>query len=129
MLRSKALGTAIIKSSEAPAVSGKAVHEAEAKAEFLVRELSYSAQVQEALRGIRTVNQTLDQVEQARDGRRILDALHLLESELIFRALWLAIANPFIRIVEATRCAASKQVFPGCQAARHQGVRAQVRCA
>ncbi|KAK4460703.1 hypothetical protein QBC42DRAFT_347806 [Cladorrhinum samala] len=79
MLRSKALANAILKSSEAPAVSGKAVHEAEAKAEFLVRELSYSAQVQEALRGIRTVNQTLDQVEQARDERRILDALHLLE--------------------------------------------------
>ncbi|KAK4169141.1 Centromere/kinetochore protein zw10 [Cladorrhinum sp. PSN259] len=79
MLRSKALANEIIKSSEAPVVSGKALQEAEAKAQFLVRELSYNAQVQEALRGIKTVNQTLDQVEQARDERRILDALHLLE--------------------------------------------------
>ncbi|KAK4226226.1 hypothetical protein QBC38DRAFT_480998 [Podospora fimiseda] len=79
MLRSKALANEIIKTSEAPAVSGKALREAEAKAQFLVRELSYNSQVQEALRGIKTVNSTLDQVEKARDERKILDALHLLE--------------------------------------------------
>ncbi|KAK0735625.1 hypothetical protein B0T21DRAFT_368194 [Apiosordaria backusii] len=79
MIRSKALANEIIKTSEAPAVSGKDTHDAEAKAEFLVRELNYNAQVQEALRGIRTVNRTLDEVEKARDERRILDALHLLE--------------------------------------------------
>ncbi|KAK3997690.1 hypothetical protein QBC44DRAFT_315392 [Cladorrhinum sp. PSN332] len=79
MLRSKSLANEIIKTSETPAVSGKALQEAEAKAQFLVRELSYNAQVQEALRGIRTVNCTLDQVEKARDERRILEALHLLE--------------------------------------------------
>ncbi|KAK4645541.1 ribosome biogenesis protein ytm1 [Podospora bellae-mahoneyi] len=79
MIRSKALANEIIKTSEAPAVSGKDTHDAEAKAEFLVRELNYNAQVQEALKGIRTVNRTLDEVEKARDERRILDALHLLE--------------------------------------------------
>ncbi|KAK4203249.1 hypothetical protein QBC40DRAFT_337708 [Triangularia verruculosa] len=79
MIRSKALANEIIKTSEAPAVSGKDTQDAEAKAEFLVRELNYNAQVQEALRGIRTVNRTLDEVEKARDERRILDALHLLE--------------------------------------------------
>ncbi|KAK4191618.1 Centromere/kinetochore protein zw10 [Podospora australis] len=79
MLRSKALANEIIKASEAPAVSGKSLQEAEAKAAFLVRELNYNAQVQEALKGIRTVNRTLDEVEQARNERRILDALHLLE--------------------------------------------------
>ncbi|KAK4032933.1 Centromere/kinetochore protein zw10 [Parachaetomium inaequale] len=79
ILRSKALATEIIKASEAPVVSGRAVDEIEAKADFLIRELNYNAQVKETLKGIRTVNQTLDEVEQARDERRILDALHLLE--------------------------------------------------
>lgn len=45
----------------------------------MVRELNYNQQVQQALQGIKAVNQTLDQVERARDDRRILDALHLLE--------------------------------------------------
>ncbi|KAK3327337.1 hypothetical protein B0T19DRAFT_160185 [Cercophora scortea] len=79
ILRSKALANEILKKSEAPAVSGKAIADAEAKADFLVRELNYNSQVQDALRGIRGVSQALDQVEQARDERRILDALHLLE--------------------------------------------------
>lgn len=62
-------------------MSGKTIADAEAKAEFLVRELNYNLQVQEALKGIRGVTQVLDQVEQARDERRILDALRLLESK------------------------------------------------
>jgi len=81
ILRSKALANKILKNAETPAASGKTVTDIEAKAEFLVRELNYNAQVQNALRGIKGVSQTLDQVEQARDERRILDALHLLESE------------------------------------------------
>lgn len=60
-------------------MSGKRLHDIEAKAGFLVRELNYNQQVQLALEGIKDVNQTLDQVERARDERRILDALHLLE--------------------------------------------------
>ncbi|KAH6626132.1 hypothetical protein B0J18DRAFT_132015 [Chaetomium sp. MPI-SDFR-AT-0129] len=79
ILRSKALAAEIVKAAEAPVVSGQAVDEIEARADFLIRELNYNAQVQETLRGIRTVNRTLDEVEQARDERRILDALHLLE--------------------------------------------------
>jgi len=62
-------------------VSGKTIADAEAKAEFLVRELNYNLQVQEALKGIRGVTQVLDHVELARDERRILDALRLLESK------------------------------------------------
>jgi centromere/kinetochore protein ZW10 len=81
ILRSKALAAEIIKASEAPAVSGRTVDELEAKADFLIRELNYNTQVKEALKGIKTVNRTLDEVERARDERRILDALHLLESE------------------------------------------------
>ncbi|KAH6636874.1 hypothetical protein F5144DRAFT_199080 [Chaetomium tenue] len=79
ILRSKALAAEIVKASETPAVSGRTVDEIEAKADFLIRELNYNAQVHETLKGIKTVNRTLDEVEQARDERRILDALHLLE--------------------------------------------------
>jgi hypothetical protein len=125
ILRSKALASEIIKASEAPIVSGRAIHDAEAKADFLIRELNYNGQVQESLRGIKNVNQTLDQVEQARDERRILDALHLLESEQcayqVGRALLIS-----VRILERTGYHISKQIMPGCQAPRHQGIRAQV---
>ena len=61
-------------------MSGKTVEDLEHKSEFLARELIYNQQVREALTGIRTVDQILDQVEQASSERRILDALHLLES-------------------------------------------------
>jgi centromere/kinetochore protein ZW10 len=73
------LANEILKQADTPDVSGKRIHDLEAKADFLVRELSYNDQVQLALQSIRDVNQTLDQVERARDERRILDALHLLE--------------------------------------------------
>ncbi|KAK3325721.1 hypothetical protein B0H66DRAFT_616450 [Apodospora peruviana] len=79
ILRSKVLANDILNKAEAPAASGKTIADAEAKAAFLVRELNYNSQVQDALRGIKGVNQILDEVEQARDERRILDALHLLE--------------------------------------------------
>ncbi|KAJ4419027.1 ribosome biogenesis protein ytm1 [Neurospora sp. IMI 360204] len=79
IIRSKALANDIMKQSEAPQASGKAIEEAEARAVFLARELDYNTQLRSALKGIKAVNQILDQVEQARDERRILDALHLLE--------------------------------------------------
>ncbi|KAK3403202.1 hypothetical protein B0T20DRAFT_19354 [Sordaria brevicollis] len=79
IIRSKALANDILKQSEAPQASGKAIEEAEARVAFIARELDYNTQLRNALRGIKAVNQILDQVEQARDERRILDALHLLE--------------------------------------------------
>ncbi|KAK1756921.1 Centromere/kinetochore protein zw10, partial [Echria macrotheca] len=79
IIRSKELANDILKKSHTPIVSGKTIEEAEARAAFLARELNYNRQVREALSGIKTVNKTLDLVEQARDERRILDALHLLE--------------------------------------------------
>ncbi|KAK5660157.1 hypothetical protein OQA88_13626 [Cercophora sp. LCS_1] len=79
IVRSKAMANGIEKKALAPDCSGKTLQDAEAKVEFLARELSYNQQVQEALRGIKRVSETLDLVEQARDERRILDALHLLE--------------------------------------------------
>lgn len=68
-----------MKQADTPDVSGKRVADIEAKVNFLTRELDYNRQVQDALSGIRAVNQTLGQVEQARNERRILDALRLLE--------------------------------------------------
>lgn len=94
ILRSKALAAEIVKASEAPAVSGRAVDEIEANADFLIREINYNTHVKEALKGIKTVNRTLDEVEQARDERRILDALHLLESKRCAYRYGLSSANP-----------------------------------
>ena len=65
--------------SEAPDVSGQAIQEAQDKVDFLQREASYNVQVGHALASIKHVSGLLDQVEQARDERRILDSLHLLE--------------------------------------------------
>jgi len=81
MIKSRTLANDILKQAELPDVSGKTIRDAEAKAEFLIKELNYNEQVRQALLGIRDVNQVLDQVEQASGERRILDALHLLESE------------------------------------------------
>lgn len=77
--RSKNLANDILRQSEEPLVSGETIQEAEEKFDFLQREIRYSQRVQAALRGINEVNQILDKVEQAREERRILDALRLLE--------------------------------------------------
>ena len=80
IVKSKALANEIVRRADAPDVSGKAIQDTQAKAEFLAKELSYNQQLREALAQIKAVGQTLDQVEQACRERRILDALHLLES-------------------------------------------------
>ncbi|KAI2463443.1 Centromere/kinetochore Zw10-domain-containing protein [Annulohypoxylon bovei var. microspora] len=77
--RSRSWANDIVRRSQAPDVSGKTIQEAEEKVEFLRREAEYNKQVHHALKSIRYVNELLDQVEQARDERRILDSLHLLE--------------------------------------------------
>ncbi|KAL1852015.1 ribosome biogenesis protein ytm1 [Diaporthe australafricana] len=77
--RSKRLANDIVRQAEEPVLSGAAIQEAEDKFVFLQAELAYNKRVQDALRGIKNVNQILDQVERARDERRILDALRLLE--------------------------------------------------
>lgn len=82
IIRSKNMANDIIRQSEEPDASGKTISEAEEQADFLVRELNYSSQVLQALKAIKRVNQILDEVEQARNERRILDALHLLESQM-----------------------------------------------
>ncbi|KAH7033468.1 uncharacterized protein B0I36DRAFT_109508 [Microdochium trichocladiopsis] len=78
--RSRAMANDIVRRSEAPDVSGKTIREAEDKVSFLQQETAYNQQVRNALVSIKNVNEILDKVEIARDERRILDSLHLLES-------------------------------------------------
>ncbi|KAK8066689.1 hypothetical protein PG997_013436 [Apiospora hydei] len=77
--RSRALANEIVRRAEAPEVSGQTIRETEEKAEFLQREVVYNQQVRDALTSIKHVHGVLDQVEQARNERRVLDSLHLLE--------------------------------------------------
>ncbi|KXJ93324.1 hypothetical protein Micbo1qcDRAFT_232884 [Microdochium bolleyi] len=78
--RSRSMANDIVRRSEAPDVSGKTIQEAEEKVTFLQQENKYNQQVRNALSSIKNVNEILDKVERARDERRILDSLHLLES-------------------------------------------------
>ncbi|KAI0166757.1 hypothetical protein GGR52DRAFT_555418 [Hypoxylon sp. FL1284] len=78
--KSRSWANDIVRRSQAPDVSGKTIQEAADKVEFLRQEVEYNQQVRHALRSSKQVNELLDQVEQARDERRILDSLHLLET-------------------------------------------------
>ncbi|KAI1352132.1 hypothetical protein F5Y01DRAFT_100236 [Xylaria sp. FL0043] len=69
----------IVRRSEAPDVSGKTIREAAEKVDFLGQESAYNKQLYNALTSIKRVSQLLDEVELARDERRILQSLHLLE--------------------------------------------------
>ncbi|KAI1199952.1 hypothetical protein F5X97DRAFT_321966 [Nemania serpens] len=69
----------IARRSEAPDVSGKTIQEAEKKVDFLQRESVYNNQLYSTLASIKRVGQLLDEVELARDERRIVQSLHLLE--------------------------------------------------
>ena len=80
ILRSKTLADDIVRQADAPDISGKDIRDAEDKVDFIRRELKYSAQLHDVLRGIDHVNQLLGEVEAATNERRILDSLHLLES-------------------------------------------------
>ncbi|UZP41848.1 hypothetical protein NXS19_009664 [Fusarium pseudograminearum] len=69
----------IERQSEAPDVSGEAVEDAEEKAEFLNREVQYSQQLHGVLQSIKGVHRLLSEVETAKNERRIIDSLRLLE--------------------------------------------------
>ncbi len=77
----------IIRQSEAPDVSGEAILDAEEKVEFINREVQYSQQLHEVLRGIKRVNGLLNQAEQALVEKRILESLRFLEES------WAALDN------------------------------------
>ncbi|KAF4808892.1 Centromere/kinetochore protein zw10-like protein [Colletotrichum siamense] len=79
ILRSKRLADDIVRQSEAPQVSGKAIQDAEEHIHFLEREVMYTEQLHDALRGIQHVNELLGEVEQAMNERRIIDSLRWLE--------------------------------------------------
>ncbi|KAJ4233156.1 ribosome biogenesis protein ytm1 [Fusarium solani] len=79
IIRSKTMANDIVRQSEAPQVTGEAIKEAEEKAEFLNREVQYSHQLHGVLRGIQYVNELLSEVDAAKNERRILDSLRLLE--------------------------------------------------
>lgn len=81
MIRSKAIANDIIRQADAPETSGKAIQDAEDKAEFINREAQYSQQLYGVLKGIHYVNSLLSDAEIAGKERRILDSLRLLESE------------------------------------------------
>lgn len=68
-----------MREAEAPDVSGEALEDAEAKAEFLNREVQYSSQLHAVLKRIQHANNLLNEVETACSEARILDSLHLLE--------------------------------------------------
>lgn len=80
ILRSKRLADDIVRQSEAPQVSGKAIKDAEEHIQFLEKEVLYTQQLHEVLRGIQHVNELLGEVEQAMNERRIIDSLRWLES-------------------------------------------------
>ncbi|KAL2760459.1 hypothetical protein ACRALDRAFT_1038588 [Sodiomyces alcalophilus JCM 7366] len=79
IFQSKRLADNIELESESPEVTGKAIQDAEEHIEFLQRETAYSRQLHEALSGIHKVNGLLNEVEQAMNERRVLDALQSLE--------------------------------------------------
>ncbi|KAH7165735.1 hypothetical protein EDB81DRAFT_263183 [Dactylonectria macrodidyma] len=79
IIRSRTIANDIIRQSETPDASGESVEDAEEKAEFVNREVQYSQQLHSVLRKIKHVNELLGEVEVAKNERRILDSLHLLE--------------------------------------------------
>lgn len=93
----------IVRQSEAPQVTGEAIKEAEEKAEFLNREVQYSHQLHGVLRGIQYVNELLSEVEAAKNERRILDSLRLLESTLLCMVHSIVPLIILLRIMGITR--------------------------
>ncbi|KAJ6782163.1 hypothetical protein PWT90_06974 [Aphanocladium album] len=87
IIRSKTMANEITRQSEAPDVSGEAILDAEEKVDFINREVQYSQQLHQVLRGIKRVNELLNQAEQALTDKRILESLRLLEES------WAALDN------------------------------------
>lgn len=79
IVHSKKLASDLVRQSEAPETSGELVEDAEEKTDFLNREVQYSTQLYGVLKGIQQVNRLFDDVEKAKDERRVLDALRSLE--------------------------------------------------
>lgn len=86
VIRSKTLANDVARQAEAPDLSGEAIHEAEEKSLFLNRELQYSQQLRGVLGKIKQLDLLLKKAEAAKDDRRVLDSLQLLERTPDFSA-------------------------------------------
>jgi centromere/kinetochore protein ZW10 len=104
-------------------VSGRAVHEAEDRVVFLSREAEYNAQVHHALVSVRDVHELLNEVERARDDRRVLDSLQLLEGKISWRTATLA-SSPDFRAVDAWSALSEMLVSKSCRIIRVLDMRA-----
>jgi centromere/kinetochore protein ZW10 len=85
IIRSKTIANDIIREAETPNISGEALEDAEAKSEFLNREVQYSSQLHAVLRRIQNANNFLNEVETACAEVRLLDSLRLLERRCPYR--------------------------------------------
>ncbi|KAF4589623.1 is centromere binding protein at prophase [Ophiocordyceps camponoti-floridani] len=79
MIRSKSMANDILWQAEAPQASGQAVQDAEAKADFLCREVQYAQQLHEVLASLCRISRLLSDVERANEEGRALESLRLLE--------------------------------------------------
>lgn len=77
---SRALASEIVRQADAGESIHAAVKDSEERVEFLAKETTYNKQVGDALRGVKSVRDLLDQAEQAAVERKILSALHILSS-------------------------------------------------
>ncbi|KAI2643176.1 hypothetical protein GGS21DRAFT_2191 [Xylaria nigripes] len=77
--RTRKWANEIVRRSEAPDVSGQTIQRAEDKVDFLRQEVAFNKQLNHALVCIKQVSRLLDEAELARDERRILQSLRLLE--------------------------------------------------
>ncbi|PHH79498.1 hypothetical protein CDD80_4609 [Ophiocordyceps camponoti-rufipedis] len=79
MIRSKSIANDILWQAEAPQASGQAVQDAEAKADFLCREVQYVQQLHGVLASLCRISRLLSDVERVNGEGRALESLRLLE--------------------------------------------------
>ncbi|RDA93058.1 hypothetical protein CP533_0728 [Ophiocordyceps camponoti-saundersi (nom. inval.)] len=79
IIKSKAIANDILWQAEAPQASGEAVQDAEAKADFLCREVQYIQQLHGVLASLSRISRLLSDVERVKDEGCALESLRLLE--------------------------------------------------
>ncbi|RCI11782.1 hypothetical protein L249_7658 [Ophiocordyceps polyrhachis-furcata BCC 54312] len=79
IIKSKSIANDILWQAEAPQASGEAVQDAEAKADFLCREVQYIQQLRGVLASLCRISRLLSDVERVKDEECALESLRLLE--------------------------------------------------
>ncbi|PFH57563.1 hypothetical protein XA68_14869 [Ophiocordyceps unilateralis] len=79
IIKSKSIANDILWQAEEPQASGQAVQDAEAKADFLCREVQYIQQLHGVLASLCRISRLLNDVEKAKDEGRALESLRFLE--------------------------------------------------